>query len=58
MFFPYIIPPSLTLVDAASSGASQMFSLVGTLIILPIILLYLSWTYYVFRGKVSSEVHY
>lgn len=58
MFFPYIIPPSLTLSDAASSGASQMFSLVGTLIMLPIILLYLSWTYYVFRGKVSSEGHY
>lgn len=58
MFFPYIIPPSLTINDAASSGASQMFSLVGTLVMLPIILLYLGWTYYVFRGKVSSEGHY
>lgn len=57
MFFPFIIPPSLSLTDAASSGASQMFSLVGTLIILPIIMLYLGWTYYVFRGKVSAEMH-
>ena len=52
LFFPYIIPPSITLEMASSSASSQMFGLVGTLIMLPIIIFYLGWTYYVFRGKV------
>ncbi|WP_026878463.1 cytochrome d ubiquinol oxidase subunit II [Ignatzschineria larvae DSM 13226] len=54
LFFPYIIPPSITLGMAASAGSSQMFGLVGTVILLPIIIAYLLWTYYIFRGKVSE----
>ncbi len=54
LFFPYIIPPSITLEMASSASSSQMFGLVGTLIMLPIIIFYLGWTYYIFRGKVQA----
>lgn len=58
LFFPYIIPPGITLEMASSSVSSQMFGLVGTLIMLPIIILYVSWTYFVFRGKVVAGEGY
>ena len=51
--FPNIIPPSITIWDAASSPQSQGFTLVGTLFIIPFILGYTIWSYYVFRGKVK-----
>lgn len=56
--WPYIIPPHITLWDAAAPPASQMFMLVGTLIIIPVILMYAAWSYYVFRGKVSDGEGY
>ena len=43
--------------DAASAPATQAFLLIGTLILLPIILLYTGWSYWVFRGKVHSGYH-
>jgi cytochrome d ubiquinol oxidase subunit II len=52
--WPNIIPPSLTIWDASSSHSSQLFALVGTLIILPIILVYTFMQYRVFRGKVRE----
>ncbi len=58
LFFPYIVPPEITLQMASSAASSQMFSLVGTLILLPFIIAYLLWTYYVFRGKVVSGEGY
>ena len=51
--FPNIIPPSISIWDAASSPQSQGFALVGTLFIIPFILGYTVWSYYVFRGKVK-----
>lgn len=51
--FPNIIPPSISIWDAASSPQSQGFTLVGTLFIIPFILGYTFWSYYVFRGKVK-----
>jgi cytochrome bd ubiquinol oxidase subunit II len=57
-FWPYIVPPSLTVWDAAAPPASQLFLLVGTLILLPIILTYTSYAYWVFRGKVRAGEHY
>ncbi|MGJ8526624.1 Cytochrome bd-I ubiquinol oxidase subunit 2 [Halomonadaceae bacterium LMG 33818] len=54
-FFPYIVPPSVTLWEAASSPASQRFLIVGYAIILPIVLIYTAYSYYVFRGKVRLE---
>jgi cytochrome d ubiquinol oxidase subunit II len=50
--YPNIIPPSLTIWEASSPHSSQVFTLVGVLIILPIILAYTALSYWVFRGKV------
>ena len=52
--WPNIVPPSLTIWEASSSRSSQMFALVGTVIILPIILVYNAMQYRVFRGKVRE----
>jgi len=56
--FPYVVPWTITLWDAASSPGSQAFLLVGTLVILPIVFMYTGWSYYVFRGKVRAELGY
>lgn len=50
--FPYVVPPSISIWDAAAAPKTQMFLLVGTLIILPVILAYTVYVYRVFRGKV------
>ncbi|MDX2257332.1 MAG: cytochrome d ubiquinol oxidase subunit II [Hyphomicrobiaceae bacterium] len=49
---PYLVPPSVTIWEAAAPPASQMFMLVGTVILLPMILGYTALTYWTFRGKV------
>lgn len=56
--FPYVIPHSVTLWEAAGSPSTQAFMLVGTLFLLPIILTYTGWSYWVFRGKVRADVGY
>jgi cytochrome bd ubiquinol oxidase subunit II len=53
--WPHIIPPTITIWEAAAPPATQRFTLVGTLVVLPLILAYTAWSYYVFRGKVSGE---
>ncbi len=55
--WPYIIPPSLTIWEASSSHSSQSFALVGTIIVLPVILVYNAMQYRVFRGKVREGDH-
>jgi len=52
--WPNIIPPAISIWEAASPPQSQGFTLVGTLLIIPVILSYTVWTYYVFRGKVRQ----
>ncbi|SMG58875.1 cytochrome d ubiquinol oxidase subunit II [Paraburkholderia susongensis] len=52
--WPNIIPPSLTIWEASSSRSSQLFALVGTVIVLPVILVYNAMQYRVFRGKVRE----
>ncbi|MBP0611246.1 MULTISPECIES: cytochrome d ubiquinol oxidase subunit II [Burkholderia] len=52
--WPNIVPPSLSIWDASSSHSSQLFALVGTVIVLPIILVYNAMQYRVFRGKVRE----
>ncbi|WP_319797447.1 cytochrome d ubiquinol oxidase subunit II [Nitrobacter sp.] len=49
--YPYAVPRAVTIWDAAAPPQSQLFLLVGTLIIIPLILAYTSWAYWVFRGK-------
>ena len=56
--WPHIIPPSITLWQAAAPAQSQGFMLVGALLIIPIILVYTFWSYYVFRGKVQHGEGY
>jgi cytochrome bd ubiquinol oxidase subunit II len=56
--WPFIVPYKYTLWEAASSESTQAFLLVGTLFLLPIILMYTGWSYWVFRGKVRSNVGY
>ncbi|STQ59886.1 cytochrome bd-II oxidase subunit 2 [Pseudescherichia vulneris] len=56
--WPNIIPPSVSLHQAASPEMSQAFMLVGSLAIIPIILIYTFWSYYVFRGKVRTGEGY
>ena len=46
-----IVPYHFTLWEAASSPSTQAFLLVGTLFLLPVILMYSGWSYWVFRGK-------
>jgi cytochrome d ubiquinol oxidase subunit II len=52
--FPYLVPPNITIWEAAAAPASLKFSLVGTLILLPIILLYTGFVYWLFRGKTAE----
>ena len=56
--WPNIIPPSVSIWDAASPPESLGFTLVGALFIIPIILTYTAWSYYVFRGKVRAGEGY
>jgi cytochrome d ubiquinol oxidase subunit I len=56
--YPMIVPPHFTLWEAASSDRTQAFLLVGTLVLLPVILMYTSWSYWVFRGKVRADIGY
>lgn len=56
--WPNIIPPSISIWQAASPPQSQGFILVGALFIIPFILMYTAWSYYVFRGKVREEDGY
>jgi cytochrome bd ubiquinol oxidase subunit II len=49
--WPNVIPPSISIWAAAAPAESMGFALVGTLLIIPIILAYSAWSYYVFRGK-------
>lgn len=57
-FWPYIIPPSVTIAEAAAPDKSLQFTLVGTLVLIPIILTYTAYTYWVFRGKIDPEEGY
>jgi cytochrome bd ubiquinol oxidase subunit II len=56
--YPMIVPHHLTLWQAASSENTMAFLLVGTLVLLPVILMYSGWSYWVFRGKVRSDLGY
>lgn len=53
--WPYIIPESVTIWDAAAPERSQIFMLVGVAITMPLIIIYTAWAYWVFRGKVGHD---
>ena len=53
--FPYAVPDEVTLWQAAAPHSSQLFMLVGALVLIPIILAYTAYAYWVFRGKVADD---
>ena len=53
--FPYLVPPQVTLWQAAAPLQSLEFMLKGTAVILPVIIAYTTWAHWVFRGKVALE---
>jgi cytochrome d ubiquinol oxidase subunit II len=57
-FLPMMVPPSLTIWQAAAPDSSLAFALVGALILVPIILVYTAYSYWVFRGKIDPEEGY
>ena len=56
MFWPYMIPYSVTVADAAAPDASLRFLFYGGVVVLPVIAIYTIGVYWVFRGKVRTSV--
>jgi cytochrome d ubiquinol oxidase subunit II len=56
--FPKVVPYGLDLWDTAAGPRSQAFLMIGTLFLLPVILGYTVYSYYVFRGKVQADAGY
>jgi cytochrome d ubiquinol oxidase subunit II len=55
---PYIVPRAITIQEAAAPDSSLLFMLVGAVILLPLILAYTAYSYWVFRGKVDPDAGY
>ena len=55
---PYLVPPTMTVWDAASHPTSQIFYLVGASILLPMILAYTVLVFWLFRGKLGPGEGY
>ena len=53
--WPNVVPPSLTIWDAAAPPRSQLFMLIGVALTMPLIIGYTGWAYWVFRGKVGHD---
>jgi cytochrome d ubiquinol oxidase subunit II len=56
--YPYLVPPHLTFWDTAAAPASQLFMLVGTVFLLPLVLAYTAFVYWMFRGKIGPGQGY
>ncbi len=56
--YPYAIPPTITLPEAAAQRETLLFTLWGALIVLPVVIGYLVYSYSVFRGKVTPHEYY
>jgi cytochrome d ubiquinol oxidase subunit II len=56
--WPMVVPHHYTLWQAASPPSTQIFLLVGTVFLLPVILAYTAWSYWIFRGKVRGDMGY
>jgi len=57
-WFPYLVPPSLTIWQAAAVPSTQVFLLIGVLLLLPLNLAYIAYVYWLFRGKVREGEGY
>jgi cytochrome d ubiquinol oxidase subunit II len=56
--FPFLVPPDVSIWDAAAPASSMRFMLVGVALTLPLILGYTAWAYWVFRGKVGTHSYH
>ncbi len=56
--FPYVVPHTITLWEAATAPEGQAFLLIGTLFLIPVIFMYTGWSYWIFRGKVRADAGY
>ncbi|WP_230660211.1 cytochrome d ubiquinol oxidase subunit II [Psychrobacter sp. I-STPA10] len=54
-FYPYIVPYAMTMHEAAAADTSLSFMLIGAGLMLPVILSYTGYAYYVFKGKATHE---
>ena len=57
-FIPFVVPYALTYEQAASSPSALKLMLTGVAILLPFILGYTAWVYWIFRGKASADHGY
>jgi cytochrome d ubiquinol oxidase subunit II len=57
-FWPLMVPPDISIWQAAAPPESQGFLLVGAVVLVPMILAYNAFAYWIFRGKVGADTHY
>ena len=57
-FYPYMVPGALTIAEAAAPESSLKFLLVGAVVLVPTILAYTGYAYWVFRGKIDPDEGY
>ena len=56
--WPMIVPPEITIWEAAAPPSTQIFLLVGAAVLIPIILSYNAYVYWLFRGKIRAGEGY
>lgn len=56
--WPYIVPRHITIWQAAAPLSTLSFTIVGAIIMIPFLLCYTGYSYYIFRGKTKDEIHY
>ncbi len=56
-FFPYIVPNTMTIVEAAAAPSSLLIMFIGAIIVLPILIGYTVLAYTIFHGK-ATELRY
>ncbi|MBN8981507.1 MAG: cytochrome d ubiquinol oxidase subunit II [Rhizobiales bacterium] len=57
-FYPHLVPNSITIWEAAAPDNSLAFLLIGASVLVPMVLAYTAYSYWVFRGKVNSAGGY
>ncbi len=56
--WPKVVPPDITIWQAAAARESQIFMLWGAAVLIPMLLAYTAYNYWVFRGKVRGDAGY
>ena len=56
--YPYIIPYKITYDQASASSRTLGFTLIIALIMIPVLLVYTGYSYYIFRGKTKKKLSY